>query len=97
MEKKEPHLILIDRYLETLKRVRPDVFPKKNKEGSLDLSHSLWMLNKMKEPDFVPLTSYSAWITWVQASFYLHGLINIRNEKSQTRDIFKQRIEQGEL
>ena len=88
MEKKDPHQILIDRYIETLKRVRPDIFPKKNKEGSLDLTHALWMLYKMKEPDFVPLTTYSAWITWVQASLYLHGLINIRNEKAQSRDIF---------
>ena len=90
MEKKVPHLVMVQRYLQLIQQTRPDVIPKKNKDGSLELSHALWMLNKMNSPSYVPLTTYSAWITWIQASLFLNGLIDIRNEKSQTRDIFNQ-------
>lgn len=84
------HMILVERYLSLLSFVRPNVKAQKNPEGSLDLSHILWMLHKMKSPDFIPLTSYSAWISWIQASLYHHKLINIKHEKDITREILKQ-------
>ena len=45
------------------------------------------MLYKMKESNFVSLTTESAWISWIQASLYLHRLIIIRHEIDITRDI----------
>lgn len=85
-----PYLVLVDRYLNLLKALRPDVYPKKDSEGSLELHHALWMLLKMKDPSFKPKTTESAWISWVQASFYLNGLIVIKHEISISRDIMRQ-------
>lgn len=82
--------ILIERYLAYIKTLRPDVRPIKNAEGSLELSHALWMLLKMKEVGFVPKTNNSAWISWIQSSLYLHGLITIKHEIDITRDILNQ-------
>lgn len=83
--------IMIDRYIQLIEFCRPDIKPNKNENGSLELSHSLWMLYKMKNEDFNPLTTYSAWITWIQASLYTHNLINIRHEIDITREILKQK------
>ena len=48
------------------------------------------MLLKMKEVGFVPKTNNSAWISWIQSSLYLHGLITIKHEIDITRDILNQ-------
>ena len=48
------------------------------------------MLNKMKSESFISKTTPEAWISWVQASLYLHGLIEIRHEIDITREILKQ-------
>lgn len=82
--------VLINRYISYINDLRPDIKPIKNKEGSLELSHSLWMLLKMKNESFVPKTSPDAWISWIQASLYLHGLIEVRHEIDITREILKQ-------
>ena len=87
------HMVLVERYLALLAQTRPNLVAKKNPEGSLQLSHILWMLQKMKSPNFVPLTSNSAWISWIQASLYSHKLINIKHEKDITREILKQQQE----
>ena len=84
------HMKLVERYISLLEQTKPDLVPIKNSKGSLELPHILWMLYKMKSPTFIPLTSYSAWISWVQASLYLHNLIDIRHEKDITRDILEQ-------
>lgn len=84
------HMVLVERYISLLEQMKPDVKPIKNTKGSLELPHVLWMLHKMKSPAFIPLTSNSAWISWVQASLYLHNLIDIRHEKDITREILKQ-------
>ena len=84
------HMVLVERYISLLEQTRPDLEPIKNTKGSLELPHVLWMLHKMKSPVFIPLTSNSAWISWVQASLYLHNLIDIRHEKDITREILKQ-------
>lgn len=63
--------ILVLRYLQLLKQVRPTLVAKKNPEGSLELSHILWMLEKMNSPSYEPLTTHSAWISWVQASLFI--------------------------
>lgn len=83
--------MLVERYKSYIKTLRPDVIAKKNKSGSLELSHILWMLNKMSEPDFIPKTTSSAWITWIQASLYSNGLIEIRHEIDITREILKEK------
>ena len=79
--------ILINRYIQLIELTKPDIKPEKNKDGSLELSHILWMLYKMKESNFVSLTTESAWISWIQAALYLHKLIIIRHEIDITRDI----------
>ena len=84
------HNVLIDRYLSILNSFRPDLKAKKNKDGSLELSHAKWMLEKMKEPTFVHLTHPLMWLTWIQASLYHHNMINIMHEKDITRDIARQ-------
>lgn len=87
------HMVLVERYLALLAQTRHNLVAKKNPEGSLELPHILWMLQKMKSPNFVPLTSNSAWISWIQASLYSHKLINIKHEKDITREILKQQQE----
>lgn len=82
--------ILISRYKTYIAEIRPEIKPIKNKEGSLDLPHVLWMLEKMSEPDYNPKTTSSAWIAWIQASLYTHGLICIKHEVDITREILKQ-------
>ena len=82
--------VLINRYISYINDLRPDIKPIKNSYGSLELSHSLWMLNKMKSESFISKTTPEAWISWVQASLYLHGLIEIRHEIDITREILKQ-------
>ena len=89
-----PYLILVDRYIQLLKTVRPDINPIKSESSEnrsrLSLQHCLWMLNKMKEPNFKPLTSYSGWINWIQSSLYLHNIINIDHEIDISREISRQ-------
>ena len=80
----------INRYIQPIQTARPHVKPIKYENGSLALSHILWMLNKMLEPNYRPLTSTLAWISWCQASLYYHDLINIKHEKDITREIAKQ-------
>lgn len=87
------HMVLVERYIALLQQTRPNLVAQKNKDGSLELPHILWMLHKMKSPTFIPLTSYSAWISWVQASLYFHKLINIKHEKDVTREILKEQKE----
>lgn len=81
------HNILVQRYLQLLKVTRPNLVAKKNPEGSLELPHILWMLEKMSSPSYKPLTTHSAWISWVQASLFSHNLINIQHERDITREI----------
>lgn len=89
-----PYLILVDRYIQLLKTVRPDINPIKSESSEnrsrLSLQHCLWMLNKMKEPNFKPLTSYSGWINWIIASLYTHGIIDPDHEIDIMREIHKQ-------
>lgn len=84
------HMVLVKRYIQYINQVRPDIKPVKNKDGSLELSHALWMLHKMSHPDFVNKTSDDAWITWIQASLFSCGILNVRNEIDITRDILNQ-------
>ena len=84
------HHVLVQRYLQLLNEIRPDVIAKKNKEGSLELSHAKWMLEKMCDDNFLNKTSNDAWITWIQASLYCNGILEIRNEIAITRDIMRQ-------
>ena len=84
------HMVLVKRYIQYINQVRPDIKPVKNKDGSLELSHALWMLHKMSQPDFVNKTSDDAWITWIQASLFSCGILNVRNEIDITRDILNQ-------
>lgn len=86
----ETYLTLINRYIQLIQTARPHVKPIKYENGSLALAHILWMLNKMLEPNYRPLTSTLAWISWCQASLYYHDLINIKHEKDITREIAKQ-------
>ena len=81
--------ILVDRYIQLIEETHPEIIPEKNKYGSLELTHVLWMLYKMKEKDFSSLTTPSAWISWVQASLFLNGLIHIRHEIDISREIMK--------
>lgn len=74
-----------------INEIRPDIKPVKDKDGSLGLSHALWMLEKMSSPDYNPKTTSSAWITWVQASLYTHGIIHIKHEVDISREILKQK------
>lgn len=83
--------VLVHRYKTIINMIRPDVKAIKNKDGSLELSHALWMLEKMSEPDHIPKTTNSAWITWIQASLSTHGLIQIKHEIDITREILKQK------
>ena len=89
-----PYLILVDRYIQLLKTVRPDIKPIKSESSEnrsrLSLQHCLWMLNKMKEPNFKPLTSYSGWINWIISSLYMHGIIDPDHEIDIMREIHKQ-------
>ena len=89
-----PYLILVDRYIQLLKTVRPDINPIKSESSEnrsrLSLQHCLWMLNKMKEPNFKPLTSYSGWINWIISSLYMHGIIDPDHEIDIMREIHKQ-------
>lgn len=80
-------LILINRYIQLLTMTRPELVAIKHPEGSFELSHGLWMLQKMLEPDYQPLTSYDAWITWVQGILYINNLIHIRHEIDISREI----------
>ena len=80
---------LIQRYILLIKTAKPLTVAKKNPEGSLELSHLLWMLEKMSEEDFEPKTSDSHWLGWVQAGLYQNKLISIRHEKDVTREILK--------
>ena len=84
------HMVLVKRYIQYINQVRPDIKPVKNKDGSLELSHALWLLHKMSQPDFVNKTSDDAWITWIQASLFSCGILNVRNEIDITRDILNQ-------
>lgn len=89
-----PYLVLVRRYIQLLDSVRPDVRPIKAESSEylarLSLQHSLWMLNKMQEPNFKPLTSYSGWINWIIASLYTHGIIDPDHEIDIMREIHKQ-------
>ena len=87
--------VLVERYKTYIKMLRPDVKPIKNGNGSLELSHALWMLNKMSDPDYIPKTTISAWITWIQASLYSNGLIEIRHEVDITREILNRNEKNG--
>lgn len=79
--------ILVERYTRYIKELRPDVKAIKNPDGSLDLSHALWMLEKMKDKNFTSLTTPGAWISWIQASLYLNGIIHIKHEIDITREV----------
>ena len=83
-------MILVKRYIQYINQVRPDIRPVKSKSVSLELTHALWMLNEMSNPAFVNKTSDDAWITWIQASLFKNGIIDIRNEIAISRDIFNQ-------
>lgn len=89
-----PYLILVDRYIQLLKTVRPDIKPIKAEStkyhARLSLQHALWMLHKMKEPNHKPKTSMGMWLSWIQSSLYLHNLIEIDHEIEVTRDISRQ-------
>lgn len=89
-----PYLVLVNRYIQLLNTLRPDVRPIKAESSKylarLSLQHSLWMLYKMQEPNFKPLTSYSGWINWITASFYMHGIIDPDHEIDIIREIHKQ-------
>lgn len=87
--------VLVSRYKMFINDTRPDIKPIKNKDGSLELSHALWMLEKMSSPDYEPKTTSSAWITWIQASLYLNGIIHIKHEVDISREILKQ--ENGDI
>lgn len=86
-----PNLILAQRYLQLLQQTLPSLIANKNPQGSLDLSHILWMLEKMTDPSYQPLTTHSAWISWIQASLYSHNLINIQHERDITREIMSRK------
>lgn len=84
------HMILVKRYTQLLQCARPNIVSLKNKNGSLELSHILWMLNKMSCDGFVNKTSNDAWIAWIQASLFANGILDVRNEIDITRDIMNQ-------
>lgn len=92
MEQREKYLIMVKRYLEFLRVLRPNLVPKKaedcDNKARLSLEHALWMLHKMEEETYQPLTSAAAWISWIQACLYSHGLMNLTHEKDIMREIF---------
>lgn len=96
MENREEFLILVERYLSFINTLRPLLKPKKavssDNLNRLSLEHSLWMLETMKKDTFKPLTTYSAWISWIQASLYTHGLIDLKHEIEITREITNRRL-----
>lgn len=83
----DKNIILVNRYKAYIEYVRPDVIPFKCEGGSLSLSHSLWMITKMLDPTFVNKSSDEAWISWIQASLFMHGIINVKHEIDITREI----------
>ena len=89
-----PYLVLVNRYIQLLNSVRSDVRPIKAESSEylvrLSLQHCLWMLHKMTDPNFKPLTSYSGWINWIIASLYMHGIIDPDHEIDVSRDIARQ-------
>lgn len=93
-DQQNPYLVLVDRYIILINTMRPDVRPIKAESSKylarLSLQHSLWMLYKMKNPSFQPLTSYSGWINWIQASLYTHGIIDPDYEIDISRDVARQ-------
>lgn len=90
-------VVLVERYKSMVNYYRPDVKPIKNPNGSLELSHILWMLNKMSSPDYVPKTTSSAWISWIQASLFINNIIDVKHEIDITREILKQKEIKHEL
>ena len=94
MINKQVDLVLVNRYYEYIVTLRPNVVAKKAevdfKISRMELPHILWMLIKMKEPDFVNLTNNSHWLGWIQCSLYFHGLIDVKHERDITRDVLKQ-------
>ena len=94
MEINNPYSILVNRYIQVLSILRPNLVPIKAESSEnlarLSLEHSLWMLHKMSEPDYKPLTSFGNWISWIQSSLYLHRLIDPTHEIDITREISKQ-------
>lgn len=89
-----PYLILVERYIQYINQLRPDIKPCKAESSHnlkrLSLEHLLWMLYKMKDPNFKPLTTYSGWINWIQAGLYLHNIIDPNHEIDISREITKQ-------
>lgn len=79
--------VLIERYIQLINMTRPLAYPIKHRDGSSDPEHLLWMLVKMSDPNFVPLTSNDAWLSWVQCSLYHAHLLHIRHEIDITREI----------
>lgn len=84
-----PHTVLVKRYIQLIKTSCPGIEAMKDTEGSLHLTHALWMLEKMDKPDYVPLTSREHWLGWIQAALFLRNLINVQHEKDITRDVCK--------
>lgn len=93
-DQKQAHYTLLLRYKILINTMRPDIFPRKalnsNYLSHLELRHILWMIEKMQHKDFIPLTTNSAWISWIQAGLYYNGLIVPEFEKDITRDVLKQ-------
>ena len=89
--KNNPNLILAQRYLQLLKQNFPTLIAEKNPKGSLELSHILWMLEKITDPSYKPLTTHSAWISWIQASLHSDNLITIQHERDITREIMSRK------
>lgn len=86
---------LVERYSQILEISNPGLKAVKNPNGSLELSHIKWMLEKMKSDEFVHKTSSLHWIGWIQAALYSANLIQIKHEKDTTREISKQIKEEG--
>lgn len=93
-DQQNTHLVLLQRYENLIQAVRPDVRAKKaespDNQSRLELPHIMWMIQKMKDPNFKPLTTNSAWISWIQAGLYYSNLINPDFEKDLTRSVLKQ-------
>lgn len=90
----EPYLVLVERYLQYLNTLCPDVVAIKAESSAnlarMKLPHIKWMLMKMKEPNFQSKTHPMAWISWCQQSLYVHGIIDPQHEIDVTREICKQ-------
>lgn len=90
----QTHQCLLQRYKQILNKAFPESLPVKVEQDSrlarLSVPHLLWMIEKMESPDFKPLTTTSAWISWIQAGLYFHNLINSDHEKDITREVLKQ-------